>query len=319
MSDDQQARYGAATEPDQPAEPSTDQPALFEDPAATPHDIEPVAGPEGSWEPEEEPAWEPGPEPDLPEAWDEPAPDQQVEQPAEEGFAHEARVDDRPVDEAPVDDGPVADVPMASAALQETASGPVVAQDVAIDSFGEDDSYPDPDQDPAGEPVPAGTRNGGGLVAMLSFLVVALLLLAGWLGYAVADNRGAEPIASTRTSALAAGRDAARLVFSYDYRHLDKDFAAAAAVTTGKFKTDYQSTTKKLVGDVAPRYKAVLLAEVSEAGVITASPNRVQLLVFLDVQSTSTLAATPKVTPRRLKMTMQRSGDRWLVSAVDAF
>jgi Mce-associated membrane protein len=161
--------------------------------------------------------------------------------------------------------------------------------------------------------------SGRRLVTALAVLVAALLLLGGYLGYEVADSRGPAPIEATRSSALDAGRDAARVIFSYDYRHLQKDFDAAAAVATGSFKKDYENTTKKLVSDVAPRYKAVLVAEVSEAGVIRAGKDEVQLLVFMDVQSTSTLAATPKVTPRRLKMTMTRSGDRWLVSKVDAF
>lgn len=165
----------------------------------------------------------------------------------------------------------------------------------------------------------APTQTFGLAVLALAFLTVLLLLLTGWLTYAVVNSGGPAPIEDTRKSALEAGRDAARLVFSYDYRHLDKDFAAAEATTTGTFKKEYANTTKKLVGDVAPRYKAVLLAEVSEAGIVNATQDRVLLLVFLDVQSTSTLAAAPKVTPRRLKMTMQRRGDRWLVAAVDAF
>jgi Mce-associated membrane protein len=317
MTDDQDPRYDEATELDEPAEPWADQPALFEEPTATPHDIEQVAEPEGSWEPEDEPAWETDvvvdPEPDLVEAWEEPAEDS-GEEPApdpEPELQHHPDVPHDAADEAPV--------LLAALAYQE-----VDDRDVLLDPVGEDYADELAEADYAEEPehaeaVPVAGRSGGPMVAILSVLVAALLLAGGWLGYLVADNRGQEPVEASRAEALKAGRDAARLVFSYDYRRLDKDFAAASAVTFGKFKTDYESTTKKLVGDVAPRYKAVLLAEVSEAGVITASSNQVQLLVFLDVQSTSTLAATPKVTPRRLKMTMQRVDDRWLVSAVDAF
>ncbi|MCU1586550.1 MAG: hypothetical protein JWN31_43 [Frankiales bacterium] len=346
MTDDHDPRYDEATEPDQPVTMSADQPPLFEEPPVPAHDLEPVAEPEGSWEePADELAWEPDPEPDPAESWEAPAEDS-AEEPAQH---HEPEVPAtaQAPDEAPVllaalayqevdeRDLPAAPVPPVDAlsggdqaaepsavgadesahGLEESADEGPVSADESPES---DDEVGDDGADDL-DAVPASGRSGGGAVALLSALVAALLLATAWLGYTVVDNRGAEPLTATRASALAAGRDAARLVFSYDYRHLDKDFAAGAAVTTGKFKTDYQSTTKKLVGDVAPRYKAVLLADVSEAGVITASANKVQLLVFLDVQSTSTLAATPKVTPRRLKMTMQRSGDRWLVSAVDAF
>lgn len=165
-------------------------------------------------------------------------------------------------------------------------------------------------------------REPRGLVRALTGLVVVLALLAAFLGYQVWQHRGPAPVEASRVQALDAGREAARLVFSYDYRRLQKDFEAGRAVTTGKFRKDYDSTTKRLIGDAAPRYKAVLVAEVSEASVITATEDRVLLLVFLNVQSTSSLTSAPKVTPRRLKMTMQRSGGsggRWLVADVDAF
>jgi Mce-associated membrane protein len=195
---------------------------------------------------------------------------------------------------------------------------PLADEPVSTDHWSDEESAQDEEDEPDETYAPP-AGEGRGLVTALALLVAALVLLTGWLGYAVADNRGSAPIEKTRASALAAGRDAARLVFSYDYRHLDKDFAAATAVTTGTFKKDYANTTTKLVGDVAPRYKAVLLAEVSDAAVVEASENEVLLLVFLDVQSTSTLAATPKITPRRLKMTMTRVDGHWLVSKVDAF
>jgi len=157
------------------------------------------------------------------------------------------------------------------------------------------------------------------LVAVLSALVVGLLALTAWLGFDVRDRKATPAIETSREGALAAGRDAARLIFSYDYRRLAKDFKAAEALTTGEFRKEYANTTKKLVSDVAPRYKAVLLAEVSEVGVVRASEDRVELLTFLNVQSTSTLATNPKITPRRLTMTMERVDGRWLVAKIDAF
>mgnify|MGYP001619046101 CR=1 FL=1 len=150
-------------------------------------------------------------------------------------------------------------------------------------------------------------------------LTALLLLLTGFLAYRVTDSRGPAPVEQSRKDAVTAGRDAARLVFSYDYRRLDKDFQAGLATTTGPFRKDYENTTNKVVRPTAPRYKAVLVAEVSEAGVITASKDRVLLLVFLNVQSTSSLTTAPKITPRRLAMTMQRDGERWLVADIDAF
>ncbi|WP_204269093.1 hypothetical protein, partial [Klebsiella aerogenes] len=46
-----------------------------------------------------------------------------------------------------------------------------------------------------------------------------------------------------RGQALAAARQAAPVVLSYDYRHLDRDFAAARARLTGHFRDEYRKTT----------------------------------------------------------------------------
>jgi hypothetical protein len=188
------------------------------------------------------------------------------------------------------------------------------------------------EDEPTAVPEPAVAARSGLVLPVVAGLTVLLLLLTGLLAFRITDRRDPDELVvlavlarpdksilveQSRKDAVAAGRDAARLVFSYDYRRLDKDFKAALATTTGTFRKDYETTTKKLVGDVAPRYKAVLVAEVSEAGVITASEDRVLLLVFLNVQSQSSLTTAPKITPRRLKMTMQREGERWLVADVD--
>jgi Mce-associated membrane protein len=198
-----------------------------------------------------------------------------------------------------------------------------------------EDTRPEPAEDPrpepAGSPVPEvalvpvtdvpsveGRRQGRLLVQVLAALVVLLALLTGYLGYTVVQTRGPAPVEGSRKAALDAGRAAARLVFSYDYRHLDKDFSAGRATTTGKFRAEYDKTTKRLVEDVAPRYKAVVVADVSEASVVSASGSRAVLLVFVNQQSSSSLAASPKITQSRLEMTMQRVGGRWLVADIKA-
>ena len=168
----------------------------------------------------------------------------------------------------------------------------------------------------AGDAPPAVRR--GVLVPVLAALVVVLAGLAGFLGWQAQRTAGAAPVEKSRTEALASARDAARLVFSYDYRTLAKDFAAGKAVTTGEFAKEYARTTSKLVDDVAPRYKAVVSADVSEASVVRASEDQVVCLVFVNQVSTSSLMPNRKVTQSRLEMTLTRSGDRWLVAKIDA-
>ncbi len=175
----------------------------------------------------------------------------------------------------------------------------------------------EPDAVPA---VPAvGVATGGrGLVLVLGGVVLVLAVLTAFLGYQAYATRGQSTVETSRRDAVGAARNAARLVFSYDYRHLTKDFAAGRATTTGVFRGEYDKTTAKLVNDVAPRYKAVVVADVSDAAVTSASASQVVALVFLNQSSSSTLAAQPKITQSRLELTMVHRDGHWLVGRIKA-
>ena len=124
-----------------------------------------------------------------------------------------------------------------------------------------------------------------------------------------------------RTPAAPASRPAgraARLLFSYDYRTLDKDFATGRTLTTGSFRTDYDKTTTKVVADVAKRYKAVVKANVINAGVVSASPTTVVTVVYVNQVTSSTQVKGEKVDLSRVRMTLVRADDVWLVTKVDA-
>lgn len=175
-------------------------------------------------------------------------------------------------------------------------------------------AYAEQEAEPAVAP-----RSRGALVPVLAGLVVVLAGLSGYLGWEAHRTSGPAPVVKTRDDAVASAREAARLVFSYDYRHLAKDFAAGKAVTTGEFSKEYDRTTAKLTDDFAPRYKAVVSADVSASSVVRASGDEVVCLVFVNQVSTSTLVTTPKVTQSRLEMTMRRGDDgRWRVAKIDA-
>jgi Mce-associated membrane protein len=154
-------------------------------------------------------------------------------------------------------------------------------------------------------------------VPVLAALLVVLLGLTGFLGWKAYDTAGAPSVEGSRTAALASSRDAARAVFSYDYRHLDKDFTAGKAVTTGTFAEQYATTTAKLL-DFAVKNKATVVADVSDASVVRASDDEVVCLVFLNQTSSSSAVETPRITQSRLEMTMKRRGGSWLVASINA-
>jgi Mce-associated membrane protein len=152
-------------------------------------------------------------------------------------------------------------------------------------------------------------------VAVLTVAVLLAVALAAWLALRVQQDRAA---AHAGERALAAAQAHARTLLSYDYRHLDRDFATAQAALTGTFKDDYARTTTTVVKPVALRDRAVVQADVTAAAVIWARPDQAQVLLFVDQRTTSTRTSGPRVDLNRVRMTLRRTGHGWLVANIEA-
>ncbi|MFI2454042.1 hypothetical protein [Streptomyces sp. NPDC019539] len=174
--------------------------------------------------------------------------------------------------------------------------------------------------------VPGGRRSPRRrllICAVLAVLTVAGLIAAAVLGTAYADGRQAE---EGRAGALAAARKAAPAVLSYDHRHLDRDFAAARGHLTGPFLEEYRRTTTKVVAPTAKKYQGVVKASVvtppgggsPAASVVSASPDRAVVLLFVNQVTRSTRVDGPRVDLNRVRMELTRTPGGWKVSAVDA-
>lgn len=173
----------------------------------------------------------------------------------------------------------------------------------------------EPDVDPASGPSGRRSALRGLAPAVVLALLTVLVVLTGYLGWQLyRDNQ----VANARQQGTLAARDAARLLFSYDYNRLDQDFAAGLAVTTGPFRDQYEKTTSTVVKPVAQQYQAVVKADVREAGVVQASPGRVVVIVFVNQTTTSTRVTGPRVDQSRVRMTLKNQGGKWLVEQVDA-
>ena len=130
-----------------------------------------------------------------------------------------------------------------------------------------------------------------------------------------ARNRDTEGrTAAVRRTAGAMGT----AMLTYDYRHLDRDFARARAGLTGGFADDYATTTQTVVRPTATEVKAVVKADVAASSVVRADRNRVVVLLFVNQTTTSTRLDAPKVDLNRVRLTMDRVHGRWLVSKVVA-
>lgn len=160
------------------------------------------------------------------------------------------------------------------------------------------------------------------LTLVLGVLLLAALVATAVLGWQYRDGSRTE---SARTQALTAAQKAAPVVLSYDYRHLDKDFASARTHLTGGFHAEYGKTTKAVVGPTAKKYRGVVKATITApatgtpaASVVSASPDKVVVLLFVNQVTESTQVSGSRVDLNRVRMTMARTDGGWKVSGVDA-
>lgn len=151
---------------------------------------------------------------------------------------------------------------------------------------------------------------------MVVLLILVVLTAAGaaWL-WRMSQERNATRAA--RTGAAAAAQAAAPAILSYDYRTYDASVARGRKYTAGKFAKQYASSTRELKAS-AKKEKAVVRATVSASGVVSASPDEVVLLLYVNQYRQNTNIDGQKVDQNRVVMTLSRRGDTWKVTKVVA-
>ncbi|MGC5019281.1 hypothetical protein [Micromonospora sp. DT47] len=161
-------------------------------------------------------------------------------------------------------------------------------------------------------PVRRSTRIG-----LVPALVVAIVLTAavaslGWWG----DHRAKQRDTAVR-QALATAPAAAKAIFSYDYRTFDDSVANGRTFATGPFGAEYAQTTSALK-QTAAKQQAVVAAEVSATGVVTATAERVELLVYLNQYRRNVNTAGEKVDQNRVVLTLVPVDGEWKVAKATA-
>ncbi|MFG1877827.1 hypothetical protein ACGFIV_23525 [Sphaerisporangium sp. NPDC049003] len=151
-------------------------------------------------------------------------------------------------------------------------------------------------------------------VALLGLLaaVLAVLVAVGFIR--LRDLRAGE---SASVEALAAARTYAPDMLSYDYRTIDADLARARGYATGDLAEHYRELTRVLAPAVR-RQQTVQQAVVAAAAVESATPDRVQVLLFMNMGTTKVFPGEKQpqkqVVQNRARFVLVRGEDHWLVS-----
>lgn len=146
-------------------------------------------------------------------------------------------------------------------------------------------------------------------------MAVAAIVLAGSLLLTRPEDRSAED--QIRREALEAARAAAISLTTYDHRTLDEDFARVAGQATGPFQEEYAKTSAEL-RPALEQSQAVATAEVPAVGIESLSTDPVEVVLVVAVDQTITTAgAAPRTEYNRIRMTLRRTDEAWLVADVE--
>jgi hypothetical protein len=157
---------------------------------------------------------------------------------------------------------------------------------------------------------------------LMVLLLVLCLALAGVTGIGILrlhDSGGtAKGTVITSVGARDAGLTAAsqltQKVFSYKWTTFDKDASASEALMAPAFRKEYAATLAKAKGN-AIKSQVEQTASVSATSVISATPTRVEALVFMNILTIGRVDRK-NVTTSRLVVTLTRDGGEWRISAI---
>ncbi len=161
----------------------------------------------------------------------------------------------------------------------------------------------------------SGSSTFGKLVAFALLPAVALLLAAaaGFLKWQDDSVRTAE-VAAIESTQVA--KDSTVKMLSYKPDTVEQDLGAAQDLLTGGFKESYAALINDTVIPGAKEQKISAVASVPAVASISAEADRAEALVFVN-QTVIIGDGAPTATASSVKVTLEKVGDRWLVSGFD--
>ncbi len=144
---------------------------------------------------------------------------------------------------------------------------------------------------------------------------VALLLALGagylkWMDNSVRDSETA------RIQSVQAAKDSTIALLSYKPDTVEQQLGAARDLLTGDFRDSYTSLTNDVVIPGAKQKQIAAVATVPAAASVSAKPNHAVVLVFVN-QTVIIGQDAPTDTASSVRVTLDKVGDRWLISKFD--
>ncbi len=166
------------------------------------------------------------------------------------------------------------------------------------------------------------------VVGVLAVLVVAAAAVLAWLvllsdGTAGRDTTSAESSdavvasASTKADVLETAADATTRAYSYSWKSLAEDRAAARALMTREMQRRYDRTMAG-VATSSQTDHAVVSAKVVESALVTTSSSYARVLLFVNQTTKGDTLEEPLLDLDRVLVTLVRDDGEWRLDELDA-
>lgn len=169
-----------------------------------------------------------------------------------------------------------------------------------------------PEESPEPDPEPARTIAWSRVLVFAVIPAVALLLAAGsaFLKWQIAWNAESD---TARTESVQAAKDITVEMLSYEPDTVEAHLNEALNRLTGNFRDSYTALVNTRVVPVATTQRVTANADVPAIGVESASPDRVELVLFVN-QLVAVGDQAPQKTTSTVRATMVREDGQWLMS-----
>lgn len=153
-------------------------------------------------------------------------------------------------------------------------------------------------------------------VVAFGILPALALLLGAAAGFLKWQDSSVRDTDVVRIESMQLAKDATVRLLSYKPDTVEQDLGSARELLTGEFRESYTQLINDVVIPGSKERQISAVATVPAAASVTAEPNKAVVLVFVN-QTVVVGTDAPTATTSSVQVTMDRVGDRWLISEFD--
>lgn len=150
-------------------------------------------------------------------------------------------------------------------------------------------------------------------VATVALLVAVVVI--GALRLTNSGDGSATRTLQLQRSAVTTATSYTTVFATYDYRHLDRDFAVTESHAVNPFLDQYRKETAQ-IRDQLVKAKSRSTGKVRSAGIVSLHGSTAVVDLFLDQTISNAGSSQPRTDPQRVQMTLVRRDGTWLISDV---